>query len=169
MTEKTHYRKAFDSPYLSSADIVEPTMLTVSHVSLEKDRTKKTQDMFNTAHFAEKELRPGEKLKPMILNASNSKTMKALANSPFIDDWRGIKITVYVDHNVRFGRETVEGLRISPHAPEKKSLTPEQTKAWDSAKAAYKRDGNLIAILARVDMSREHQEQLIDECMEPAP
>jgi len=169
MTEKTHYRKAFDSPYLSSADIVEPTLLTVSHVSLEKDRTKKTQDMFNTAHFAEKELRPGEKLKPMILNASNSKTMKALANSPFIDDWRGIKITVYVDHNVRFGRETVEGLRISPHAPEKKSLTPEQTKAWDSAKAAYKRDGNLIAILARVDMSREHQEQLIDECMEPAP
>lgn len=169
MTEKTHYRKAFDSPYLSSADIVEPTLLTVSHVSLEKDLTKKTQDMFNTAHFAEKELRPGEKLKPMILNASNSKTMKALANSPFIDDWRGIKITVYVDHNVRFGRETVEGLRISPHAPEKKSLTPEQTKAWDSAKAAYKRDGNLIAILARVDMSREHQEQLIDECMEPAP
>jgi len=169
VTEKTHYRKAFDSPYLSSADIVEPTLLTVSHVSLEKDRTKKTQDMFNTAHFAEKELRPGEKLKPMILNASNSKTMKALANSPFIDDWRGIKITVYVDHNVRFGRETVEGLRISPHAPEKKSLTPEQTKAWDSAKAAYKRDGNLIAILARVDMSREHQEQLIDECMEPAP
>ena len=169
MTEKTHYRKAFDSPYLSSADIVEPTLLTVSHVSLEKDRTKKTQDMFNTAHFAEKELRPGEKLKPMILNASNSKTMKALANSPFIDDWRGIKITVYVDHNVRFGRETLEGLRISPHAPEKKSLTPEQTKAWDSAKAAYKRDGNLIAILARVDMSREHQEQLIDECMEPAP
>ena len=169
MTEKTHYRKAFDSPYLSSADIVEPTLLTVSHVSLEKDRTKKTQDMFNTAHFAEKELRPGEKLKPMLLNASNSKTMKALANSPFIDDWRGIKITVYVDHNVRFGRETVEGLRISPHAPEKKSLTPEQTKAWDSAKAAYKRDGNLIAILARVDMSREHQEQLIDECMEPAP
>lgn len=26
-TEKTHYRKAFDSPYLSSADIVEPTVL----------------------------------------------------------------------------------------------------------------------------------------------
>ncbi len=169
MTEKTHYRKAFDSPYLSSADIVEPTMLTVSHVSLEKDRTKKTQDLFNTAHFVEKELRPGEKLKPMILNASNSKTMKALANSPFIDDWKGIKITVYVDHNVRFGRETVEGLRISPHAPEKKYLTPEQTKAWESAKAAYKRDGNLIAILARVDMSREHQERLIDECLEPAP
>ena len=48
MTEKTHYRKAFDSPYLSSADIVEPTVLTVARVSLEVDRTKKTKDMFNT-------------------------------------------------------------------------------------------------------------------------
>src|SRR6478752_3242877 len=117
MSEKTHYRKAFDSPYLSSADIVEPTVLTVSYVALEIDRTKKTKDSFNTAHFAEKELRAGEKLKPMILNASNSKTMKALAGSAFIEDWQNIRITVYVDHNVRFGKETVEGLRISPHAP----------------------------------------------------
>ena len=112
MTEKTHYRKAFDSPYLSSADIVEPTVLTVARVSLEVDRTKKTKDMFNTAHFVEKELRPGEKLKPMILNASNSKTMKGLTGSAFIDDWQNIRITVYVDHNVRFGKETVEGLSL---------------------------------------------------------
>ena len=55
-TDKTHYRKAFDSPYLSSADIVEPTVLTVSHVKLEADRTKKTKDLFNTAYFVEKEI-----------------------------------------------------------------------------------------------------------------
>ncbi|MES2499561.1 MAG: hypothetical protein V4570_03430, partial [Pseudomonadota bacterium] len=63
----------------------------------------------------------------MILNAHNSKTLKALTNSAFIDDWNNVRITVYVDHNVRFGKETVEGLRISPHAPEqgKKVLTPE--------------------------------------------
>ena len=153
MTEKTHYRKAFDSPYLSSADIVEPTVLTVARVSLEVDRTKKTKDMFNTAHFVEKELRPGEKLKPMILNASNSKTMKGLTGSAFIDDWQNIRITVYVDHNVRFGKETVEGLRISPHAPERKYLMPNQTKAWENAKSAYKRDGSLDAVLSRVSMS----------------
>lgn len=164
MTEKTHYRKAFDSPYLSSADIVEPTVLTVARVSLEIDRTKKTKDMFNTAHFVEKELRPGEKLKPMILNASNSKTMKGLTSSAFIDDWQNIRITVYVDHNVRFGKETVEGLRISPHAPERRYLTPNQTKAWENAKSAYKRDGCLDSVLARVSMSEEHQAQLKEEC-----
>lgn len=116
-TDKTHYRKAFDSPYLSSADIVEPTVLTVKFVALEKDRTKKTKDEFNTAHFVERELRPGEKLKPMILNATNSKTMKQLTGSPFIEDWSGVRITVYVDHNVKFGKENVEGLRISTEHP----------------------------------------------------
>ena len=164
MTEKTHYRKAFDSPYLSSADIVEPTVLTVARVTLEPDRTKKTKDLFNTAHFVEKEIRSGEELKPMILNASNSKTMKALTGSPFIDDWQNVRITVYVDQNVRFGKETVEGLRISPHAPERKSLTPDHKQAWENAKAAFKRDGNLDKVLARVDMSREHQDQIKTEC-----
>lgn len=163
-TEKTHYRKAFDSPYLSSADIVEPTVLTVKFVRLEADRTKKTKDEFNTAYFVETELRRGEKLKPMILNASNSKTMRALTNSPFIEDWRNVPITVYVDQNVRFGKETVEGLRISPHAPDRrKVLTPESAKAWASAKAAYNRDGNLKAVLEHCDISEVHQTQLITE------
>lgn len=164
--DKTHYRKAFDSPYLSSADIVEPTVLTVKNVVLAADLTKKTKDQFNTAYFVEKEIRAGEKLKPMILNASNSKTMKALTNSPFIDDWQNVRVTIYVDPNVRFGKDLVEGLRISPHAPEKKYLTPENTKAWDNAKAAFKRDGNLKAVLSRVDISPEHQEQLMSECAE---
>lgn len=166
MSEKTHYRKAFDSPYLSSADIVEPVILTVSHVKLEIDRTKKTKDMFNTAYFVEKEIRHGEKLKPMILNATNSKTMKGLTGSAFIDDWQTVPITVYVDSNVRFGKESVEGLRISPHKPEKKWLSPENTKMWDGAKAAYKRDGNLNAVLERVSITEENQKLLIEQCAE---
>lgn len=161
---RTHYRKAFDSPYLSSADIVEPTVLTISHVTLEIDHTKKTKDLFNTAHFTDKVIRIGEKLKPMILNASNSKTMKGITNSPFIEDWINVRVTIYVDHNVRFGKETVEGLRISPHVPEKKMLTPDNENAWAGAKAAYLRDGNLTKVLARMDMSNDHQLQLIAEC-----
>lgn len=162
MTEKTHYRKAFDSPYLSSADIVEPTVLTIKCVKLEADRTKKTKDEFNTAYFVERELRPGEVLKPMILNATNSKTLRQLARSPFIDDWQNIPVTIYVDGQVRFGRETVEGLRISPHAPEprRKVLTPASKPQWDRAVEAFKRDGNLDAVLAKVDISDAHQQQI---------
>jgi hypothetical protein len=163
-TDKTHYRKAFDSPYLSSADIVEPTMLTVAYVRLEPDHTKKTKDLFNTAHFVEKELRPGEKLKPMILNATNSKQMKNLTGTPFIEEWNNVRVTVYVDPNVKFGKESVEGLRISSKPPARNVLTPDKTKLWDNAKAAFKRDGNLDSVLARVDISEEHQAQIKAEC-----
>ena len=163
---KTHYRKAFNSPYLSSADIVEPTVLTVARVALEPDQTKKTKDLFNTAYFVEKEIRQGEKLKPMILNASNSKTLSTIAGSAFIDDWQNLRITIYVDQNVRFGKETVEGLRISPHVPEKKTLTPENSKMWEGAKARYKADGNLDKVLEKVIISEDHQAQLIAECAE---
>ena len=55
MADKTHFRKAFDSPYLSSADMVGPIALTISHVTLEADRTKQSQNHFNTAHFVERE------------------------------------------------------------------------------------------------------------------
>lgn len=164
METKTHFRKAFDSPYLSSADIVGPTVLTVARVTLEVDRTKKTKDFFNTAWFAERELRPGEPLKPMILNATNSNTLKRLTGSPFIEDWQNLKVTVYVDANVKFGREITEGLRISPKVPTVASITPATVKAWQNAKAAYMRDGNLDAVLKRASMTDEHQQQLVAEC-----
>lgn len=163
--EKTHYRKAFNSPYLSSADIVGPTVLTIKNVVLSGDETKKSKDVFNTAHFVERELRPGEKLKPMILNAHNSRVLKELTGSHFIDDWNNIAVTIYVDSNVRFGRDTVEGLRISPQAPQiKKPELVKGSSQWESAKAAYLRDGNLDAVLSRASMSKESQEALIQEC-----
>jgi len=166
--EKTHYRKAFNSPYLSSADIVGPTILTISRVTLQGDQTKKTKDSFNTAFFVEKELRKGEALKPMILNAHNSKILKDLTGSHFLEDWQNVAVTIYVDANVRFGRETVEGLRISPQPPvvRKPEITPENAKMWTNAKTAYKRDGNFSAVLERAIISAENQAAIIKECVD---
>ena len=161
---KTHYRKAFKSPYLSSADIIGPTILTVKNVLLKIDETNKTKDCFNTAFFVEKELRPGEPLKPMILNACNSRIMRDFCDSHFIDDWNNVTVTIYVDRNVKFGRDTVEGLRISPQAPQpkKKELLPD-TKAWDNAILAAKRDGNLGAVLERRTISKDNQSLIMEQ------
>ena len=163
-SKKTHYRKAFNSPYLSSADIVGPTILTIARVDLAGDQTKKTKDIFNTAHFVEKELRQGEALKPMILNAVNSKTMRDLTGSHYIDDWCNVPVTVFVDPNVRFGRETVEGLRISPQPPvmTKPELAPSHAQ-WGAAVAAFKRDGNLKKVMDRMVISKENQQLIIDQ------
>lgn len=161
MPQKTHYRKAFNSPYLSSADIVEPTVLTVAYAKLESDKSKKTKDLFNTIHFVENEIRKGEKLKPMILNATNSKMMKELTGSYFLEDWQNIKVIVYVETGIRFGRDTVDGLRIG-EPPQRRELLPNSPQ-WESAKEAYKRDGNLKAVLQRVDISDENKILLIKE------
>jgi hypothetical protein len=157
--DKTHYRKAFNSPYLSSADITEPTVLTIQHVKLERDKTKKTKDDFNTAYFVEKEIRKGEPLKPMILNATNSRTMKKLCDSAFIDDWNNVQVTIYVDSSIRFGRDTVEGLRISTERPNvaKPELTPDSQR-WKEAISAYWRDGNFDNLEKRVVISDANKE-----------
>ena len=163
MTEKTHYRKAFNSPYLSSADIVGETTLTIDGVSLEIDKTKKTTDLFNTAYFVEKSLRDGEVLKPMILNSTNSKTMRDITDSPWIEDWQNVRVCVYVDKNVKMMGSTVEGLRIKP-ATQRPEVTPADKTKWGQAKDAYIRDGNLDAVLKRADMNQENQDKLVKEC-----
>lgn len=164
MKEKTHYRAAFNSPYLSSADIVEPTVLTIARVSLEPDQTHKTKDKFNTAYFAEKELRQGEVLKPMILNATNSRTMADLARSKFIDDWSDIPVTIFVDQNVRFGCEVVEGLRIGTEPPrlQKRELTPANERSWNRAIAVYVESGSLDAVKAKMTVSPANEKRIIE-------
>ena len=159
--EKTHYRKAFDSPYLGSHDIVGQMLLTISRVELSGDKTKKTKTNFNTAFFVETEIRPGEKLKPMILNATNSRTIKNLTGSPFINDWNNIPITIYVDNKIRFGRNTVEGLRISTEPPRlsKPELTP-TNPSWGDAITAYKRDGHFDAIEQRMIIADVNKEAI---------
>jgi hypothetical protein len=166
--EKTHYRKAFNSPYLSSADIVEPTVLTIKNVVLSGDKTKKTKDVFNTAHFVERELRKGEPLKPMILNAHNSKILKDMSGSPFIDDWLNIPVTIYVDYNVRFGRDTVEGLRISTERPvlKKPELTPSDSEKWSRAVQSYKKYNSLEKVLAVMNISQENIDLIISQAKE---
>ena len=154
--EKTHYRRAFNSPYLSSADIVEPVTLTILRVTLEPDKTKKTKDLFNTAYFKEKEIRHGEELKPMVLNATNSRTMKQLAGSAFIDDWNNIPVTIYVDSAVRFGRDTVEGLRISTEKPRvTKPVLMQNTPAYQRAVDRYKKDKSFAAIEEHMIVSED--------------
>ena len=56
--------------------------------------------------------------KPFILNKTNMKQIQKLYNAPYIEDWAGRAIQVYFDPTVKFGRETVGGLRIRPTVPQ---------------------------------------------------
>jgi hypothetical protein len=116
---KTHWKKAFKSDYLSSSDIDDKDLiLTITHVKYQECMTQAGSKFCNVAHFK-------EDVKPMILNVGNSKIVKKFTgNKTHLEDWLNIKIQVYVDAKVRFGNDTVEGLRIRSTQP-----TPKKTKA----------------------------------------
>jgi hypothetical protein len=157
MSEKTHYRKVFKSDHLGVADLEDfieagsNMTFTVSHVlQHQNEQVAGKKINCNVAYFV-------EKIKPLVLNSGNSKVMKGFAkNSPFVEDWNNIPITLYIDHSARLKGEVVGGVRINPSAPKgKQTLTPDSPN-WQSAVDAYKRDGNLDAVLKRAHIAPEH-------------
>lgn len=70
--------------------------------------------------------------KPFIINATNAKTITKIYGSPFIEDWAGKKITLYVA-KVKIAGDTVEALRIRAEKPKLPELTPQHEK-WEGAK-----------------------------------
>lgn len=79
--------------------------------------------------------------KPMILNATNQKAITKALSSPYIQDWAGKKITLYVAKVKAFG-DTVDALRVRTEAPNiKKPELNEAHAKWAGAVKALK-DGN---------------------------
>lgn len=116
---KHHYRNVFKSDHLGSADLEDlieqgkSLVFTIKEVKQEfgaKVAGKKGD--FNIAYF-------NEKIKPLVLNATNSKQIKAFAGgSPFVENWKNIIIELYIDENVRaVTGGTTQGVRIRPIQP----------------------------------------------------
>lgn len=165
MTDKTHYRKVFKSDHLGVADLEDliesktPLIFTIDHVKQEFGvRVAGKKGNYNIAYFK-------EGIKPLVLNATNSKTMKKLSGgSSFVEDWKGITVGLYIDPNASFGGEITGGVRINPNHVEKgKPVLQKDSKQWGNAIAAYLRDGNLDKVKARVDVPAELEAELIKE------
>jgi len=161
---KTHYRKVFKSDHLGVADLEDlieskrNLIFTITHVKQEIGvRVAGKKGNFNIAYFK-------EKIKPLVLNAGNSKIMKGFANgSVFVEDWGGITIQLYIDPTASYGGAITGGVRINPNAPKKAQELQPNTQAWTNALVAYKRDGNFEAVFKRMSISEENQKKMIEE------
>lgn len=162
--EKTHYRKVFKSDHLGVADLEDlletksDLIFTIKHVKQEYGtRVAGKKGDFNIAYFK-------EKIKPLVLNATNSKTMKGLCGSSFVEDWVNVRVQLYIDPNAKMKGEVVGGVRINPKTPtlKKNELLP-GTKAWENAIVAYKRDGNFDAIEKRMTISADNKTLIMDD------
>ena len=163
---KTHYRKVFKSDHLGVADLEDflengsNLIFTIKNVRQERGAKVAGKKIdANIAYFV-------ENIKPLVLNATNSKILSKLTNTCFVEDWQNVTIKLYVNTGVKMKGEVVGGVRIDPNPVrlQKQVLTPDNPQQWNNAKTAFKRDGNLNKVLGRMDMSQQHQQQLIQEC-----
>lgn len=156
--EKTHWRKVFNSDYLGSVDL-EPgsdlkAIIKFVQVKPVKGTDGKEKDC-NVATFTD------ARIKPMILNATNCRTVKGFVKSPFIDDWNNVPVAIYVKDDVKAFGEITEGLRIRSVQPtiQKPKLVP-GTEIWDKAKKFLEGGGKFADIKARYSMNKEDEKTL---------
>lgn len=144
MENKHHYRNVFKSDHLGSADLEDFTeqgsklIFTIREVKQEKQAKVAGKKIdANIAYFV-------ENIKPLVLNATNSKTVKSFARtkehpngSPFVEDWKNLVIELYVDDNVQMKGEKTQGVRIRPVQPVIKKEKPVFLEAnFEKAKSA---------------------------------
>lgn len=156
---KQHYRNVFKSDHLGSADLEDlieqgkQLVFTISEVKQEfgaKVAGKKGD--FNIAYFK-------ENIKPLVLNATNSKIVKSFTGSSFVQDWKNVIVELYIDENVRaVSGGTTQGVRIRPVQP--KLQKPEFTKEH------FERAKNANALIENIKKSYNVSERTEKEYLE---
>ena len=99
-------------------------------------------------------------LKPMIVNATNCKTITKLLKTPYVEDWCGSKVQIYADLNIKFGGETVEGLRIRGFLPKIVDKDIKCSACGESIKAF----GNMNAQQMAAYTQKNYGKPLCDVC-----
>ncbi|MBR6243866.1 MAG: hypothetical protein IKQ90_10270 [Ruminococcus sp.] len=114
--EKTHWKKMTNPNYLGDYSLPEGGDLVAVIDYVRQEEVTGTGGKKETEIVAH--LR-GQR--PFILNKTNMKQIQKLYKTPYIEDWAGRAIQIYYDPTVKFGRDTVGGLRIRPFIPQQQS------------------------------------------------
>lgn len=148
--EKTHYKKLMHPDYIGAYELMKGDTNIELIVKIESVR----REMITGPDGKKEEctIMTIPPHKPMILNSTNKKNITKATGSPFIEDWSGKLVTLYVAKVKAFG-ETVDALRIKPELAQvkKPEFTPEHAK-WAGAIQAIKDKTNTVeATMASIE------------------
>lgn len=126
METKTHYKKLRNPNYIGSYELMtggDPVDMVVTIERAVKEMVQNGDKKEDAMVLYLKDQ------KPMIVNSTNAKAITAALESPYIEDWSGKSITLYVARIKAFG-ETVDALRVRKEKPAQQPLgKPEFTTA----------------------------------------
>lgn len=139
MAEKTHYKKLRNPNYLGSWDLPSGKDLVVTITNVKQEMA------YNPTSNDKEEVLIAEikGYKPLILNSTNCKNITKAVGSPYVEDWKGKYVSLYVAKVKAFG-DTVDAIRVRPTAP-KKATTILCTKCGNPLKPAHGLDEESLA------------------------
>lgn len=153
MTQKTHWKKAFNKDYLGAHDVEEGQELKVVIASVtqrEVTNPNGEKSACNVARFTD------TSVKPMILNTTACKQVQRFTGQRYIENWQNVPIQIYVQENVRAFGETVDALRIRDHQPRlEKPRLNKQSDKWNDAVASYQKAEDKTK---HIEVIRKHYE-----------
>lgn len=119
MAEKlTHWKKLTNPDYLGAYALEPDQDLVVTIKSVANELVTSPDGKKETCMV----MRFNENVKPMVLNATNSKTIAKLFKTPYIEEWAGRKIQLYIQTGVKAFGDVVDALRVRPFLPVEKEL-----------------------------------------------
>lgn len=184
VTGEESLRKYFDSAYMGAYSInpgCEP-VVTIAEVLFGKitlDGGRKEEHV--VLRFAEKEASGLCEVKPLVLNATNQKTLERLYGKG-ADALIGKRVQFYIDPAVKaIGGGTTEGVRIRPFTPRPAAAVPpcadcggeirpalEKTAEWMASYTAKKYGAPLCADCATRQKLAEAEAGLAEETADEA-
>lgn len=140
--EKTHWKKLTHPDYIGAYELMDGGSNKELDVKIDKVLRQMVQGADGKKEECTVMFIPPHK--PMILNATNQKTLTKAIGSPFIEDWSGKVVTLFVARVKAFG-DTVDALRIRPElaSVKKPEFTPQHPK-WPAAIQAIKDGSNTV-------------------------
>lgn len=156
---KTHWKKLNNPDYLGAyaLDPGNDLIATIQHVQREVvTGPEGKKEECTVVHFRERDT------KPLILNVTNAKTIQKLTGTPYIEDWRGQKIQLYIAQVKAFG-DVVDALRIRPKAPveQKPELKPDSNKWANTVDRLRSGEADMDTVKKYFDLTPENEALLL--------
>ncbi len=160
--KKTHWRKLDNPNYLGAYSLLDgqtkSIIVTIEKVVVEDVKSAQGTESCKVAYLKDQ--------KPMILNTTNCKAIESVHGTPFIDDWAGKDITLYVAKIKAFG-EQMDALRVKRERPKVQlpELLPADNDNWNKVIQALVNGYTIGQIETKWIISESNRAELLNQAV----
>jgi hypothetical protein len=162
MDNLTHWKKLVNPDYIGAYSLEDGKDLTVTIMEVKREMVTGTGGKKEECTVA---YLKGQK--PMILNRTNCRTIQSIYKTPYIEQWKGKQVTLFISTTKLKGEE-VECLRIRNTAPALPELSPVSPKWAGAVKALQENQTTIEAIEKVYTLSAQNKKLLLEQLIATA-